>query len=264
MADPARVRLTIDAGVARISLDRPHAHNAIDLATASEFTAAVAAVAAAPSVRAVLLHGAGPAFCVGGDVKAMAAAGDREEFLRELATVFHAGLARLAESPWPVVAAVHGAVAGAGLGLVLAADVVVAERSARLTAAYSGVGLSPDSGVSYLLPRVVGPRRAFRLSLAGETLSASEAVDWGLITEVAPDGGGLVRAEALAHQLAAAPHPATSETKRLLRAAFDRDLPTHLADEAATIARTAGSADAGARIARFVVGRRPAAPDHHP
>lgn len=257
MDDAPRLLLDVDGGLARITLNRAGAYNAIDLATARAFTAAVRAVGEAPGVRAVLLSGNGPAFCAGGDVKAMAAAADRAAFLRELAAEFHDGLALLAELPWPVVAAAQGVAAGAGLGLLLCADLVVAEETARMSTAYGAVGLSPDSGVSYHLPRVVGPARAFRLSLTGKVLSAAEAVAWGLVAEVVPAGRGLTRAEAVARALVTAPQPAATETKRLLRAAAARDLRTHLDDEARTIARAGASADAGRLIGAFTAGRRP-------
>ncbi|MFC0529968.1 enoyl-CoA hydratase/isomerase family protein [Phytohabitans kaempferiae] len=258
----------IDGGLARITLNRPEAYNAIDPATASAFTAAVRAVGEAQAVRAVLLTGNGPAFCAGGDVKAMAGATDRAELLGGLVDDFHEGLALLAELPWPVVAAVRGVAAGAGLGLLLCADLVIAEQSARFSTAYGAVGLSPDSGVSYHLPRIVGPARALRLSLTGEVLSASDALDWGIAAEVVPDGEGLARAEALARALAAGPQPAVAETKRLLRAATGRHLRAHLDDEARTIVRTGASADACRLIEAFATRRRertatPAGPDRH-
>ena len=253
------VLLDVESGVARITLNRPEVYNAIDLATARAFSAAVREVAADGGVRAVVLRGAGRAFCAGGDVRAMAAAPDTAGFVHELATAFHEGFALLVELPCPVVAAVHGLAAGAGLGLALAADLAVAEESARLTAAYGAIGVSPDSGVSYLLPRAVGPARAFRLTLAGGELTAGEALTWGLIAEVAPDGAAGTRAEDLAHRLAATPTPAVRQTKRLLRAAATRDLRSHLADEARTIARTAASPEAIQRITAFArTGKRTA------
>jgi enoyl-CoA hydratase/carnithine racemase len=111
----------------------------------------------------------------------MVTAPDRASYVHELAATFEAGLRRLSELPVPVVAAVHGAVACAGLAVVLNCDVVIAARSTKFLMAYSAVGLTPDCGVSYLLPRAVGQQRALELALTGRTLSAEEAMAWGLV-----------------------------------------------------------------------------------
>jgi 2-(1,2-epoxy-1,2-dihydrophenyl)acetyl-CoA isomerase len=251
----ARLLLDVEDGLARITLNRPAVYNAIDLASARAFTAALGELEQTPSVRAVLLRGSGSAFCAGGDVGAMAGAADRQEYLRELASELHEGLVRLTGLPAPVVAAVEGVAAGAGLGLVLSADLVIAGRSARLSTAYDKIGLSPDSGVSYLLPRAVGLARALRLSLTGAVLTAEEAMGWGIVSEVVPDSTVADRAQEVALRLAAGPHPAVAETKRLLRTAYDRDYREQLAEEARTIARMGASDDAASLIDGFVARR---------
>ncbi len=163
MAEP--VRYAVDGNVARITLNRPEVSNAVDLPAAHAFEVAVQRAGADDEVRAVLLTGAGPRFCAGGDLAAMAADEDPAGYVRELALVFDRGLRSLAALPKPVVAAVHGAVAGAGLGVVLSADLVVAARSTKFAFAYTGVGLTPDCGVSVLLPRAIGQQRALQLAL---------------------------------------------------------------------------------------------------
>ena len=141
--------------IARVTLNRPGQSNAFDLDTAREFSSVVERIAASEA-RAVLLTGNGPRFCAGGDVASMVVADDRAAYLRELATTLEAGLRAMSELPIPVIAAVQGAVAGAGLAVVLNADVVLASRSTKFLTAYAGIGLTPDCGVSYLLPRAVG------------------------------------------------------------------------------------------------------------
>jgi 2-(1,2-epoxy-1,2-dihydrophenyl)acetyl-CoA isomerase len=147
--------------VGRITLSRPESANAMDLPAARAFGEAVSR-AAEPSVRSVLLTGDGRRFCAGGDVSSFLHAEDRAGYLLQLATELERHLRRLSELDKPVVAGVHGAVAGAGLGLLLSSDVVVAGRSTKFLMAYPDIGLIPDCGVSYPLPRAVGQQRALR------------------------------------------------------------------------------------------------------
>lgn len=134
-------------GLARLTLNRPEASNSMDLPTAEAFKTAVERAAADEKVRVVLVTGNGKRFCAGGDVGSMASAENRPAYLLELALVLDGALQRLATLDKPVVAAVQGAVAGAGLGLMLSADVIVAERSTKFLTAYSAIGLTPDCGV---------------------------------------------------------------------------------------------------------------------
>lgn len=245
------VQTSIDGGIARIHLNRPAASNALDPHLASALEAAVNDVAHDPSARVLVLSGSGKNFCAGGDVRQMAAAPDTSEFLTDLAGTVHRALIRLDSMPITVVAAVQGSAAGAGLGLVLAADFVVAGSSSKYAAAYSAVGLSPDCGVSTLLPRVVGLRRATQMLLAGKVISAAEALDWGLVTDLVDDDAVASRAEELAGLLARQAFPAIGETRRLVRASFARTYEEHLGDEARTIAAVGSSDDAVTRIAKF-------------
>jgi 2-(1,2-epoxy-1,2-dihydrophenyl)acetyl-CoA isomerase len=151
----------------------------------------------------------------------------------------------------PVVAAVHGAVAGAGLAVLLNADLVVAARSTKFLMAYAGIGLTPDCGVSYLLPRAVGQQRALELALTGRVLTAERAHAWGLITEVVDDDQLAQRGEALADQLAGEPTFALGQAKRLIRESWTRSRPDSAEDESGTIARAVTTEVATARIARF-------------
>jgi 2-(1,2-epoxy-1,2-dihydrophenyl)acetyl-CoA isomerase len=151
----------------------------------------------------------------------MVTAPDRASYVHELAATFEAGLRRLSELPVPVVAAVHGAVAGAGLAVVLNCDVVIAARSTKFLMAYSAVALTPDCGVSYLLPRAVGQQRALELALTGRTLSAEEAMAWGLVAQVAQDEDVLRRATEVVTQVAHAATSALGEAKRLIRSSWE-------------------------------------------
>jgi 2-(1,2-epoxy-1,2-dihydrophenyl)acetyl-CoA isomerase len=245
------VRFDRDEALGCITLDRPDVSNALDLQAAEAFGAAVRA-ASDDSVRAILLSGTGKRFCAGGDVASMADASDRAAYLLELATALEGHLRRLSELDKPIVAAVQGAVAGAGLAFVLNADLVVAAESTKFVMAYSGVGLTPDCGVSYLLPRAIGQQRALELALTGRVLTAPEARDWGLVTELAADGAAGTRGRELAKRLADEPTFALGQAKRLIRNSWRVSREDNARDEARTISQAVTTDDARQRIAAFV------------
>lgn len=187
------IRYTVADSVARITLARPEVSNSVDLPTARSIAAAVQSAGADDSVRAVLVDADGPRFCAGGDVASMAASDDQATYLLDLANAFDGALQRLAALQKPVVAAVQGAAAGAGLATVLACDVVVAARGTKFLTAYAGIGLTPDCGLSYLLPRAVGQQRALELALTGRVLSADEAVTISRAVDT-PESQALIKA----------------------------------------------------------------------
>lgn len=252
------LRLRMEGALARLELARPEAAHAIDMRLARELMQAAIQLDEDPGVRAVLLGSSGRMFCAGGDVAHFHAAGTAlPHELREMTTYLHAAISRLARLRAPVVAAVNGAVAGAGIGLVCAADLVVAAASARFTLAYTRIGLTPDGGASFFLPRIVGARRALELMLANRTLSAAEALEWGLVSEVVPDEKLAERSEALARQLADGPTAAFASVKRLLRLGAHEGLEAQLEHESRAIADASRSADAREGIAAFIEKRPP-------
>lgn len=244
--------------VAILTLDRPAAGNAIDVAMADALLDAAIALAGDPSVRAVVLTGTGAMFCAGGDVAAFAAAGDAAPTLmHRLTTPLHAAIARLVQMEAALVTAINGAAAGAGLGLAMLGDVALAARSAKFATAYGGIGLTPDAGTTWLLPRLVGLRQAQRLTLGGERIDAAEAAQIGLVSEVVDDTALMDRALESAARLAAMSGSARRVTRTLLFASFDAGLETQLAREATAIAQAAGQADGREGIAAFTAKRRP-------
>jgi len=247
-------------GIARITLNRPDAANALDQQLADEFGRALQLAEADQSCHVVVLAGHGRFFCAGGDVAAMAQAPDRADFVSRLAGTMHEGLLRLARSRLVSIAAVQGPAAGAGLGLVLAADFAIASPEASFVGAYAGVGLSPDCGVSYLLPRAVGPRRAARLLLAGHTLGAREALEWGLVGEMVPEGQLADRVSELATALASSPVQALGPTKRLLTSDAVEGYAEHLRQEQEQIAALSEHPDTAGRIEAFAARSRPRQP----
>ncbi|MGM7775788.1 enoyl-CoA hydratase/isomerase family protein [Arthrobacter sp. KNU-44] len=238
-------------GIARITLNRPDAANALNQRLADEFSRALQLAEADQSCNVVVLAGRGRFFCAGGDVAAMAQAPDRAEFVSLLAGTMHEGLLLLARSRLISIAAVHGPAAGAGLGLVLNADFVIASPEASFVGAYAGVGLSPDCGVSYLLPRAVGPRRAAQLLLGGRTVDAHEALEWGLIGEVAPEGVLANKVSELATALVSSPVQALGPTKRLLNSGAVHGYEEHLRREQEQIAALSLHPDTAGRIGAF-------------
>jgi 2-(1,2-epoxy-1,2-dihydrophenyl)acetyl-CoA isomerase len=259
MTSAPLVRLDRHGPVAHVILARPQANNAVNLAFCAALAEAVEACAGDTSVRAVLLRAEGAAFCVGGDLGEFAAQGEnRPGHLATLAPIFHAAERTLMTMRAPVVVAVQGAAAGAGFSLALCGDIVLAGAAARFTLAYTAIGLSPDGGSTHLLPRLIGLRRTQELMLTNRQVSAEEAEQMGLITQVVPDADLAGRAEAMAIRLAEGPTEAHGVVKRLLSRTFDRDFTAQTDEEGAEIARLSGGVDAGEGIAAFLGKRKPA------
>lgn len=244
-----RISTEVDGDVWRVVLDRPDAGNAIDLALAD---ALVEALAQRPAdTRAVLLLANGPRFCVGGDVAGMAAAADRAAFIGALAQRWHDAVRAVITAPVPVVAGVQGAVAGAGIGLVGACDLVVCARSTKIRPGYGAIGLSPDGGTSWALARTLGAPRALDLMLTNGTLTAAEAHHVGLVARLADDEQLTDEAVALAHRVAAGPVRAMVRTRGLVRRAATTTLEDQLDEEARLIVQSAADAEAAEGIAAF-------------
>lgn len=238
------------AGVARIELNRPAAANTITMGLAVALREAVERAAADADVRSVLLTGAGKRFCAGGDLGSFASADDPGGHLHAVATEADAAVRALEALEKPVVAAVHGAVAGAGLALMLAADLVVAHDDTKFVFAYPGVGLTPDCGVSWLLPRAVGQQRALAFALRNRPVTAATALEWGMVTEVTDDAA--TTAVARAEELAAGPAYALGQARRLLRAGWVVERAESGADEAATIAAALVGEEGKRMVAAFL------------
>ena len=249
---------TSSAGVRTITLDRPDRLNAVNPVLAAELPRAVDAAAADDAVRAVVITGAGRGFCSGLDLSEPPTLPDRTrvERLDPYAWVGRWVLSVI-HCEKPVVAAVNGAAAGAGFGLALAADVRLVAASARLTAGYVRRGLSPDAGVSWLLPRLVGVSRAAEIVLSGRDVDADEAARIGLAAAVYPDAEFSERAAAYAARLAAGPPLAHALTKRLLLASLDTSLEAHLERELVYIKTCFASGDVAEAMAAFAAKRAP-------
>ena len=249
---------TRDEAVAMLTLNRPQAGNTINMALAEELERAVDAAVADPEVRVIVLTGTGRLFCGGGDIGAFASVGGPAgPFLLELAQVLHRSIKKLMASPKPLVTLINGPAAGAGLSLAIAGDIALAARSAHFTAAYGGVGLTPDGGMSWLLPRLVGLRKAQEIILGNRRIGAEEALTIGMISRVVDDAALLEEGLAAAKELAAGPIAAIGGARALLAQSFGNDLPTHLDLEAARIAEAGNHPEAQEGIAAFLERRKP-------
>ena len=209
MSEPTT--LTVEDGLARLTLNRPDAYNTLDRELAKSLMEAAVRCAHGGDVRAVLLTATGNNFCGGGDLKSFHAQGDGiDGHVREVTYYLHAACSAFARMDAPLVIAVQGAAAGAGLSIALLGDLVYAGESAFFTMAYTAAGLSPDGGSTFMLPRVVGLRRAQELTLTNRRLTAAEAVDWGIVTAVVPDDSLQMHAAEVARKLAHGPSRANA------------------------------------------------------
>jgi 2-(1,2-epoxy-1,2-dihydrophenyl)acetyl-CoA isomerase len=244
--------------VERITLNRPEVANGLNLTMAQELARAAAACDADPEVRAVLLTASGRFFSAGGDLKWMEAnAGDVGRAIKELADTLHRGLASFARMDATMVVAVNGMAAGAGFSLSLLGELVFAGQSAAFTSAYTRAGLSPDGSSTYLLPRLVGLRRAQELFLTNRVLSAAEAAQWGLVTMVVPDDELQQVALDAATALAAGSKGAQSKVKSMLLSAYSTDFETQMEIEARNISGCAASPDGAEGREAFIAKRAP-------
>ena len=251
-------RLEVEEGVATITLVDPHGVNALDARHVAVLRALVARAAEDPDAAVIVLRADARAFCAGGDIDWFAARADtlREEIVG-LTDDVTALIRTLHEGPKVSIAAVHGAVAGGGLGLALACDVVIAAQDTTFAVAYGGIGASPDLGVSAFLARDLGYRRALELCLLCERLTAPQARDLGLVNRVVAREQLDGEVDALAARVAAGPRRANATAKRLLREAAGTPLAEHLAEELRSVAELSSSADWAEGIAAFRSGREP-------
>lgn len=256
------MRIEIDGEIATLTLDRPDAFNAMSPELIGELTVATGYLADSAPIRGLIITGAGKAFCAGGDINWFQKGIDEEGFdvsadVRRGAEVMHQAIIDLRRIPVPVVAAVNGPAAGAGFSLALACDIRVASADAFFAPAYGRVGLSPDGGMTYFLPRVVGPTKALELLLDDPNLPAADALAMGLVTEVVPGDQVMDRARERAAKLAKlAPHY-VKMAKSLVGVSLENGIADHLQLERHGIADGIATEDAKAGIRAFFSGEKP-------
>lgn len=252
-----------DGPVAILTLNRPDSLNAVNPDMVAGLLAASARAASDTEVRAVVVRGAGKSFMAGGDLRwfrdqlALPPDQRRSGFSALIAGV-HAAIANFKRMDKPVIAAVHGAVAGFGLSLMLAADLALAAEDAYFTLAYSNIGLSPDGGATWSLPRHLGMKRAMEIALLGDRFNACRALDLGLLNRIVTQDRLEQEAIALATRLAAGATGALARTKALLNQSFDRSLEEQLLAEQMNFVDCAGEPDFGEGVSAFLEKRKPA------
>ncbi len=245
-----------EAGVVWLHFQRPERLNAIDIPMAQAFDKAASAIAADGGVRVVVMSGAGLAFMAGGDLTAFQSHPEGgAAAARAIIDPLHNGLATLANIDAPVIAALQGAVAGAGVSLALAADLAIAADDAKFTLAYAKIGASCDGSSSWSLPRVVGLRRAMEIALLADTFDAQTALAYGLVNKVVPAATLQAQIDALAQRLAEGPTLAYGKIRRLLRTSFERDLVGQMRAERDAFVESAATKDFTEGVSAFLAKR---------
>ncbi len=254
--DWTSLRYEVDQRIATVTLDRPGARNALDAALKRELLAALRAVGEDPAVRVVVLTGAGPAFCAGQDLRETTGpdAPLLSTVLRETYNPLILAMRRLEK---PIVGAINGVAAGAGLALALACDLRIAADTAMFVLAFGRVGLVPDSGTTWFLPRLVGPARAAELAFVGDPLSAADAERWGLVNRVVGADTLAGEARALAARLAAGAPRAIALTKQALNRSLETGLEAQLEEESVLQGIAGQTADHREGVAAFLDKRPP-------
>jgi 2-(1,2-epoxy-1,2-dihydrophenyl)acetyl-CoA isomerase len=257
MTDYEAIALEQSGPVVRITLNRPDAANAMNDTMTRELAHA-AKRCDREGTKVVVLTGAGRFFSAGGDLRAMASsASTAGEFVKSMADDLHRAISTLARMDAVLITVVNGVAAGAGFSLAVTGDLVLAADSASFTMAYTAAGLSPDGSSSFYLPRLIGLRKTQELMLTNRTLSATEALAWGIVTEVADAAELATRADALAQQIARGAAQSASAVKKLLLASFKNGLEEQMEWEGRLIAECADSPDGTEGINAFLEKRRP-------
>ena len=253
------IELSIEGGIARLTLNRPDKLNSFNVEMHGELQSALDEIEADTSTRTVLLTGNGRGFCAGQDLSDRAVApGDAPVDLGEsVEKRYNPLIRRLTSLPLPIVCAVNGVAAGAGVSLALACDIVIAVRSAKFIMSFAKIGLIPDSGSSWTLPRLVGQSRALAMTLTGDPVTAENAENWGLIWKAVDDDELEPYTQKLAHTFANAPTRGLAETKALIRSAMTRPLDEQLDMERDKMRELGKSSDYQEGVAAFMEKRSP-------
>jgi 2-(1,2-epoxy-1,2-dihydrophenyl)acetyl-CoA isomerase len=252
------LNLVISGGLAEITLNRPAQLNVINCDLAERLVAALSAIDQDSSVKVVVLKGAGRAFMAGGDLKDFHEAGERApDAVKRLIMPFHCIIGSLRDLRVPVIAAVHGAVAGGGLALALACDFVIASADAVFTPAYLRIGTNPDGGTTWSVAKLIGERRALEWLMLGDPMSAQQAADLGLINRVVKREALEEEVRVLASRIASGPAQAQASLKRLVWRATSVPVENQLEAEAAGFTALAATADFREGIAAFFERREP-------
>lgn len=249
------IQFALADGIARLTLDRPDRLNSFTAAMHEELADALGRLEGA---RVLVLTGAGRGFCAGQDLNDRAVApGQAVDLGLSVETYYNPLIRRLAALPMPVIARVNGVAAGAGANIALACDIVIAARSAKFIQSFAAIGLIPDSGGTWVLPRLVGHARAMGLALTGEPVSADKAAEWGMIWKAVEDEALDAEVDALAARFAAGPTRGLAAIRRMIRESWDHSLDAELDRQRDTMRELGHSADYREGVAAFMEKRKP-------
>jgi len=252
------VEYSVAENIGWIRLNRPDNGNALNEQMALDLMDVAWKCAHDDNVRVVVLTSNGKAFSFGGDLNSFVAQGENlAQHLKDVTVSLHEAIIRFVKMKKPVLVAVNGTAAGAGMSLSMMGDFVIATKNSKFTMAYTNIGLTPDGSGSYFLPRIVGARRAIELTLTDRILSADEAQDWGIVNKVVSEENFSSEVEQLANQLAAGPIHAYGEAKSLIYNSFDETLESQLSNESSSIAKMITQPEAKEGIAAFLEKRKP-------
>lgn len=252
------VLLTVEGGVATISLNRPHVLNAMDGEMMQQLRRIAEAVQNDPAVRAVVVRGEGPAFMAGGDVSVFHAhLEELPDLIVHWGREMHFAFLALRRMGKPVLASVHGAVAGAGFSLMCAADLAIAAADTKFTLAYANIGASPDGGSTHFLPRLLGYRKAMELALLPDRFDAETARSLGLVNWVVSGDKLAEETAKIAQRLSGGPTKAYAEAKRLMNQSLATSIETQMEEELFAFSRCARTKDLMEGVTAFVEKRKP-------
>ncbi len=244
--------------IGTLTFNRPQVFNAMNDELILALRDATRTLKQSTTLRALIVRGAGKAFLAGGDVGVFYQKRDHiADEVKPMGDALHEGILNIRTMPFPVIAQIHGAVAGAGLSLALACDFAVASTTANFTSAYARIGLSPDGGSTYFLPRIVGMKKALEMVMLSDTLNATQALEYGLVNRVVADEALVAETLALATRLAAGPTQAYARAKKLVNQSFQTPIQQHLDDEIALFGECARTQDFKEGVTAFVEKRRP-------
>jgi 2-(1,2-epoxy-1,2-dihydrophenyl)acetyl-CoA isomerase len=244
----------VSDGVATITLNRPDAANSLNHELSSEMLDAIIRSEEDPGVRALVLTASGRFFCAGADLRSFYSSNDE---LKNRVSLLHVALSRMVRARFPVIGAINGTAAGGGMGLACACDLLVAAESAKFIMAYTRRGLSPDGTTTYFLPRRIGLGRALELAYLNRTLSAREAMEWGIVNRVVADSALMGEAHGIAAELARGPTRAYAAAKRLMHSGCVESLETQIENEIRSIYEMASTEDTKEAIRAFNEKRTP-------
>lgn len=251
------LKFEIENNIGRIVLNRPEAANAITIPLVKELLDIAIKCEAGAPIRVLILQGEGSIFCAGGDLKYMTEQENLREAISEMIGILHVALSKIDHLDAPLIGAITGTAAGAGLSLVSACDMAVAGKNVKFTSAYTAAGLTPDGSSTFHLPRSIGKKRTMELMLTNRVLSADEALDWGLINSVVDDDQVINEANKLAERIANGPTMAFGGVKEMIRQTFSNGLETQMELESQIFSKQLKGNDAKEGIKAFTEKGRP-------